>query len=779
MVNLSLKEGNHYLSPFAFSTFGLIQGSGLGDFKIGNELGKLGIELVSQLGEKSKQIECRTNFIFAAMISHWTSHAKIGKQYFLKSIHSGQETGDFQYTSYSINLKHFQMYLMRENIQLLIESFEKYSLVIRNLKQQDAGLMSSLFQQAAINLLGQEENNLELKGALFNEDKSVPELQIAKNSNILYTYYMLKSSINYLLGDVSKANELSLLAIPHEGGVFGMMYIPEQVFFDSLICAKLYFVSDDAKKKKEFTKRILKNLKRMKKWAENCEANYGHKFFIIQGLKEKIEGNTQKALLSFKKAIQLAKEHEYILEEAIANELSAEIWEKNGDEGYSYYHLKEAYYAYKIWGCIPKTKLMEEKYPDLVRNNSKYDPTKESISMKISTSDVGTMLDLNTVLKASQTISGEIHLGKLLQRMLTILFENAGAERGIFVLFDDNKWLVQAEGNSNQGEMEILKSKPLEESGSILSTAIVNYVIRTKNLILLDDASSKGMFVNDSYIASNRSKSVLCYPILSKGTLVGIVYLENNLTSNAFTPDRLEILKVLSSQIAVSIENSLLYSNLEEKVAIRTNDLNQALVEVRTLKEQQDGDYFLTTLLIEPLAQNNATSKNLSIDFFLKQKKKFMYRKNEYELGGDINISENIELMNRPYIAFLNADAMGKSIQGAGGVLVLGTVFKSIIQRTILTQYGKTIYPERWIKNAFIEMHKVFESFDGSMLMSVTFGLIDDTTGIMYFIAAEHPKVILYRDSKASFVDNNNQFKKLGTQGQKGTISIEVFPLLE
>ncbi len=780
MVNLSLKKGNSSLSAFAYSTFGIIQGSALGDFKTGLELSSLGLSLLKKFN--SQNIYCRTNFLRANMINHWIYHAKEGQSYFNTAIEKGLETGDFEYTSYSINHKIFQLFFYRISLSVVIDNFEKYSHLMLNIKQSEPINLFRLLEQLMINLTGKADKILFINGDKFNHDLILKEWVDTKNSTTLYGYNLSNEILQFLLGDKNKALEFSKLADPHEGGVFGMMFIPEHVFFNSLISYSLYFETEDKKQKKEYLKQIEKNSKRMKKWAENCEDNYGHKYSIIEGIQFSIDGKMNEAINSFKTAIKLAKKHEYILEEAIANELCAELWLKKSDEEYAELHLRDAHYAYKVWGCVPKMKLMEEKHPWLGKKIPKETLSNDFTSTtqattKITAGDMGNMLDLSTVLKASQTIAGEINLGKLLDRMLKILFENAGAERGIFVLQNDGKWLVQAEGNSNSDVSEVMMSKPLEECNSILSVSIVNYVTRTKSLVLLNDATKAGMFVNDSYVKTNKPKSVLCYPIINKQKLVGVVYLENNLTTNAFTPDRLEILKVLSSQIAVSVENSLLYTNLEEKVEIRTKDLNQALVEVRALKEQQDGDYFLTTLLIEPLAQNNAVCKNLNIEFFIRQKKRFVFRKREHELGGDINITENVELKEKSYVAFLNADAMGKSIQGAGGVLVLGTVFKSIIQRTISTGYGKSVYPERWIKNAFIEMHKVFESFDGSMLMSLNFGLIDENTGIMYFISAEHPDVILYRDGKADFIQTNAHYKKLGTQGQKGRISVNVFSL--
>jgi len=778
MVNLSLREGNSPLTPFAYAAFGIIQGSALGDFEIGHQFGKLAIDLIGKIGKETNSIECRTYFLFATMINHWKLHASKNKEYYTHALEKGIHSGDLQYSSYALNNSFFQGIMMRQDLNSLSESFLKYHKSIASLQQYNAYQLYQLNEQTVLNFKGVSMHNTLLIGKYFDETKVLPEWLNSQNANALFDFYLSKSRLEYILGDINKAYEYSSLAAPYEAAMFGMMFVPEHVFFDSLICARLYLQTSDKKKQKEYRKRLYKNYKRMKKWGENCEANYGHKSQIIEGLIERIEGNSDKSLELLSLAIELAKKHEYLLEEALANEFMADIWLERGKDKYADLHLFDAHYTYKKWGCEPKGKQLEEKFPQLKRSTL-HGFTKDmsvSSSSTASPSGVGTFLDLNTVMKASQAISGEIQLGKLLERMMNILFENAGAERGIFILRENDKWFIQAEGNANTGTITVLQNKELE-GYSGLSTSIVNYVVRTKSVVLLSDATKKGLFVNDAYVKRREPKSILCYPILTQGNLIGVVYLENNLTTDAFTPDRIEILKVLSSQIAVSVENSLLYANLEEKVEARTRDLNNALVEVRGLKEQQDGDYFLNTLLIEPLAQNNAFSKNVNVTFFSRQKKSFVFRKSEYELGGDINISENIELEGKKYIVFLNGDAMGKSIQGAGGVLVLGTVFKSIIQRTISTDYGKSIYPERWLKNAFIEMHKAFESFDGSMLMSAAFGLIDEKTGTMYFMNAEHPDIVLYRDGIANFIENTIHYRKLGTQGQTGNISIQIFSL--
>jgi HAMP domain-containing protein/serine phosphatase RsbU (regulator of sigma subunit) len=216
---------------------------------------------------------------------------------------------------------------------------------------------------------------------------------------------------------------------------------------------------------------------------------------------------------------------------------------------------------------------------------------------------------------------------------------------------------------------------------------------------------------------------------------------------------------------------------LEEKVEERTKELQFSLAQVEFLKTQQDGDYFLTTLLLRPLGVKNVNSENLKVEFFVKQKKEFNFKTGRHEIGGDICISQDILLRNKKYISFLNADAMGKSIQGAGGILVLGAVFQSIIQRTVNYKSHSEMAPEQWIKAAFKEMHKIFESFDGSMLISLVFGVVDDETGLVYYINAEHPWVILYRDNKACFIEDDMKFRKLGTAGVRNDFFVSMFQM--
>jgi hypothetical protein len=217
---------------------------------------------------------------------------------------------------------------------------------------------------------------------------------------------------------------------------------------------------------------------------------------------------------------------------------------------------------------------------------------------------------------------------------------------------------------------------------------------------------------------------------------------------------------------------------LSRKDYRRRVSLISALETVTSLKKQQDGDYYLTSLLIRPLAVNTVKQKSrVDISFYSEQKKKFEFKNRLFEIGGDINIAHTISLKGIECSVILNADAMGKSIQGAGGALVLGAVFQSIMDRTRAKAEHQNVYPERWMKETFIQLQKVFESFDGSMLVSVFLCVIENHNGAMYCLNAEHPQAVLLRRDRASFLPLEKQHRKLGTPDLNDKLSFGTFML--
>lgn len=228
-----------------------------------------------------------------------------------------------------------------------------------------------------------------------------------------------------------------------------------------------------------------------------------------------------------------------------------------------------------------------------------------------------------------------------------------------------------------------------------------------------------------------------------------------------------------------SMANSIQeYSNdMEKKIQKRTIELNSSLEQVTKLKFQQDGDYFLTSLLLKPFFKKNDSSRKFQLDFLIEQKKTFEFKRKQLSIGGDLCYTDNIFLNGKSYIVFLNGDAMGKSLQGAGGALILGSIFGTNIERNKSNNSLQSLSPERWLKNTFIDLHKTFETFDGLMLVSITMGLIEEETDVMYYINAEHPFTILFRDNYASFIEEEISLRKLGTPDLDGKLSIKTFKL--
>lgn len=248
-------------------------------------------------------------------------------------------------------------------------------------------------------------------------------------------------------------------------------------------------------------------------------------------------------------------------------------------------------------------------------------------------------------------------------------------------------------------------------------------------------------------------------------------------SSDDFAKQAFYLNSVISKLKGMYEEIRTLNEGLEEKVIQRTDELNQSLRDISNLKIQQDGDYFLTYQLLNPLAIKDVDSNQLEVDHLVRQKKVFEYKNQRYDIGGDINISHSIVLQNRRFLLFANADAMGKSMQGAGGALVFGAVFQSIVQRTKTDPGYQALGPDDWLKYNLQEMHMIFEAFDGTMLVSLTMGLLEEDTGKLYFLNAEHPPIVLYRKGKAEYLQADVSYRKLGTLGAMPIQNIEEFPL--
>jgi signal transduction histidine kinase/FixJ family two-component response regulator len=307
-------------------------------------------------------------------------------------------------------------------------------------------------------------------------------------------------------------------------------------------------------------------------WAQSAPSTYQHKVDLIAAEKARVMGDTDGALAHYERAINGAQENGFTHEEALANELYARFWAERGNDRFAAPLMREAHSLYQKWGALAKTEHLAIRYPDWLigRSIGVDQPGTKTASSRL-TAD----LDLLTVLKASQDIASEIALDSLIAKLMTNVIENSGAQQGYLILEQDGQWTIVAEAGADDTETYVTAAKNTAET-DLLAEGIVHYVDRTQETVVLDDASQSGEFVNDPYVQSRQARSILCTPLVNQGQTSGILYLENNLAPGVFSAQRVNLLGLLSSQMAISIDNARIHDNLEAVVAERTRELQLA-----------------------------------------------------------------------------------------------------------------------------------------------------------------------------------------------------------
>ncbi len=621
-VNLSIEYGNDATSIFAYATYGLILCGVVGDIETGYQFGQLALTLLSQINAKVSKT--RTFCVVFNNIKHWKEPVKDTLSAFLEAYQNGLETGDLEYAGYAALLYGHQSYLIGKELTELERKMDSYSQSLSQLKQETPKNHNDIFRQSVLNLMGQVENPCLLNGAAYNETTMLP-LLISQGSDraAIHYAYINKLILCYLFQDYPETAENAIMAEQYIDGVPGTLLVPVFHFYDSLARLAVYHSTKDDEKS-SLLEKVAANQERLKKWAHHAPMNHLHKFDLVEAERHRVLGENVEAMDFYDRAIAGAKENEYLNEEALANELAARFYLGWGKQKIAQTYLTEAYYCYARWGAKAKVDDLEKRYPELlapilndVLPELSTDATKATFAQRtiVALSHQHThrselLLDFKTVMKASHAISGEIRLDKLLATLISVLIENAGAEKGVLMLKRDDKLVVDAQCQKKgasleeKGEAIVLQSIPVEESTEI-PVSLINYVSRTQDTQVIGDATREMTYAADPYIMKHQPKSVLCSAIINQGKLVGVLYLENNLTTEAFTAHRLKVLNILSSQAAISLENARLYETLEQRVAQRTEQLAQANEEITSANEEITSANKEITHLNEQLKSEN------------------------------------------------------------------------------------------------------------------------------------------------------------------------------
>jgi predicted ATPase/signal transduction histidine kinase len=593
-LNMTLKFGNAPMTGYMYAGYGIIMNAVFEDFKTSFAFGNLALEVNRKFDDQ--RYMPATKFLVGTFLNPTQNHLRTSVPILQAGFEMGTSTGDFINAVFCQGMMFTDKYLSGYNIKELSEEVKECLEYVAKIKSHNRGYVFNALRQVFMALTGKTYNPSTMQTDDFNEEAF---LQMLRDNNFLITLYFaytFKMQLCYLFENYELAIAIAEKAEELTFCVIGQPMRLENDFYHALSLAANYAWKDHATQEK-YLKKIHSILRRLRNWANAVPVNYRHKYLLVRAELARIEGDKETAVEMYDQAIESAKENSYIQAEGVANELFAKFYLAQNRPYIAKQYLMDAHYAFYRWGASAKAAQLEKKYgasyPSFLEQELRAIPSGEVVFEGVKGSSA---LDSLAVIKATQAISGEIVLNRLLDQLMRIVVETAGAEKAMLILENEGRWLIEAEYSIALGNRTLRPSIPYKERKDALSTMIVNYVLRTKEQVSLDDASRSSMFFADPYIVAKKPQSVLCFPLLHQAKLIGVLYLENNLTTRAFTPQRVEILKLLTNQISTSLENAMLYThqaelsdelkvsnekladyshNLEKKVYDRTRELNE------------------------------------------------------------------------------------------------------------------------------------------------------------------------------------------------------------
>ncbi|WP_411678917.1 diguanylate cyclase domain-containing protein [Clostridium thailandense] len=562
-LNLTLKFGNSREAGSIYCGYAVLLAV-LGDLQGSYKFNKLALKLV----ESKERAQYRASVLFAyGFMGHaWNDSWQDLNQWFEKTMEEAIRYGDH----YQIGLAGTFMYAFKAdtNLRLLIEKAMKQVPLIKQINNKYGYYMSFLFIHRWLNYVGLTDGKFtmnvsqethELNGSIglvCSEEECLEYMKQINSLSGIGVYYKEKMYIHYIYDDYAGAmrylKESDKYVKQHSGTPF---------IVECRICNFLVLAANipemGATEAGKAHRRLKREYKYVKSWAENCPINFKHLQYMLEAEVKRIDGKTYKAVELYELAIQTARENGFIRDEALANELAAKMFLACGMNKQAAFYMIEAFKGYKLWGADAKTRHMKEKYGYLL-NLSENDVKGLNADGMVELEDI----DLMSIMSAYRAVAKEVQLPGLLRQIMKIVIENSGAQKAYILLKYEYGWNIEAEWVQGEGEIKVLNSVHLEESQELFATSVINFCIRTEECVVLSDAARQGNFSRDSYIQRNQTKSLLCMPITNQGVLIGILYVENNLSTNVFTSNQVHILQLLTAQFSISIKNVQLFSNL-------------------------------------------------------------------------------------------------------------------------------------------------------------------------------------------------------------------------
>ncbi|QOP41061.1 diguanylate cyclase [Sulfurimonas marina] len=543
IVTLCLQKGLTKESVIAFTVFGVIfQGGILGDHTAGFDYYRLSINMLHRFENTIQHAEVK--FVSGYFATSWKQSAAMTEKLWEEAYKNGHEIGDWFHTGCAAAGIVQSMFMRGVNLNELLEKIEHYLVVLKNIgTMEQYGAVLSV-KHAVLNLQGKTASPLSFNTDEFDESAYIHSLSNYTSKHFAHYYYINKLSALYMHKEYKKALDIS-----NEGKKFasdskGMLHNTEHIFYEALTVAKLYEYETLSTQMK-YKKIVQKAKKSFYKWSKGTVENFMARAYLLEGELYRLQGDTNRAIEFYEKALSTATIYMQTNIIALANKLTQEIYEELGQKKAAEIYEKTFLETLVEWGVIEKQR-----------------------------EEVVAKFDIETLMKASEIIVKEQRLSNLLQALVKTIIQNSGAQNIFLLLQEEEELFIEAHYSIDSDKTEVMQHQPYIESKKIVQP-VINYVLRTQKSIVIDDLNESKIFY-DKKNMHKEVKSLLCAPLILKGKIKGVIYLENNLLPGVFTDDKVKLLQYLSGQIAISIENAVVYNNLEKAVALRTKELEHA-----------------------------------------------------------------------------------------------------------------------------------------------------------------------------------------------------------
>jgi PAS domain S-box-containing protein len=558
-VNLSLEQGNSNGSCWAYASLGSVAGPRFGDYEAGLRFGKLGYELVEQRG--LERFRARVNMIAGIFIIPWVRHVRGGRELLLRALEAANRTGDLTYAGY---IRSSLITNLLAAGDPLVEAQQQAEAGLSFARNARFGLIADIIasQLGLIRSL----RGLTRKFGSF-DDEQLNELQFEQHLSSKpdlalpeCLYWNRKMQARFAAGDNTAAIEAAMTARRLYSASTSLITTPffglADFHFYSALTRAACCDSAGAGQRQQHLEAMAAHLLQLQIWAKHCPENFDNRAALVSAEIARIEGRPLDAEHLYEQAIESARTNGFVHNEALANELAGRFFLGRGLQRIGFAQLREARACYALWGADGKVKQLGQLYPQLDAPQSQ----------TVSAAPAAPQLDVATVANAAQAMSSEIELPKLIETIMRIALENAGADRGFLILPCSEGYRVEVEAKAKGAGVDVrLRRSAIAETEC--SEAIVNYAIHTQKRVILDDVSRPDQVFEGAHLHSGAARSVFCLPLLRRGKLAGVLYLENSEATCAFTPDRTAVLELLAAQAAFLLEKARLYSELSEREA--------------------------------------------------------------------------------------------------------------------------------------------------------------------------------------------------------------------